>query len=227
MALSCRVCGAPFQAADLDHERQLARCAHCDTLADLQETTRSRPAVPLPERFTVDQDHRRLEIHWAWRNPIHVFLAFFSLAWNGFLVVWFSMSLLAGPLAILLWLFASVHVLVGVGLGWWAIAGLFNTTTLTVDAMHLRVHHGPIPWPGNLELRTAELDQLYAKQKTTKTKNGVSVSYELRAIVRGKDRLVVRGLTEDLQALWLEQELEGRLGLIDAPVIGELDPEQP
>lgn len=227
MALTCRVCGAPFQPADLDHERQLARCAHCDTLADLRETTRSRPAVPLPERFTVDHDHRRLAISWVWRSPVHIFLALFALAWNGFLVVWFTMSLLAGPLAILLWLFASVHVAAGIGIAWWAIAGLLNTTVLSVDAMHLTVRHGPVPWPGNLDLRTSEIQQLYAKQKVSRTKNGVNITYELRAIVGGQDKLVVRGLTEDLQALWLEQELEGRLGLVDAPVIGEHDPEQP
>ncbi len=227
MALACRVCGAPFRPDDVDHERQLARCAHCDTLADLQGPTRARPTVPLPEAFTVQQDPLRLQIGWVWRRPTHLFLAVFAVAWNAFLVLWFGFSLVVGPFAILLWLAASLHVLVGLVITWRAAAGLLNCTTITVDAAELTIRHGPVPWRGNLRAPTQQIQQFYVKQHTSHSKHGaVRHRYELRAIVDGRDTPVLPAFGDALNAIWLEQQLEGRLRLVDAPVVGEHHPDQ-
>jgi len=42
--------------------------------------------VGLPERFEVDEHSGDLRIHWKWPVFMALPLAFFSLAWDGFLV---------------------------------------------------------------------------------------------------------------------------------------------
>jgi len=229
--LKCRVCGAPFRVEDLDAALRVARCGHCETLTDLAArrgdvaadggAPAPRARVPLPERFEVSDGAGALEISWRWLQPVHYFLAFFSVAWNAFLVLWFTMSLLTGPLFILMWLFAAAHVAAGVAMAYTALAGFKNSTHLHVGGGFLRVRHSPIPWRGDLDLPVAEIEQLYVKEKITRGKNGERRSYALRAVAAGgRDATVLTGLSEDAQALWLEQAIEERLGISDRPVAG-------
>jgi len=103
------------------------------------------------------------------------------------------------------------------------LAGLLNRTTITVDAARLTVRHGPVPWRPLPTLARGEIEQLYVTREVSRGKNGVSVSFSVRAVTRGHSGLpLVKGLDQLDQALWLEQEFEQHLDLRDRPVAGEL-----
>jgi hypothetical protein len=113
---------------------------------------------------------------------------------------------------------------VGIGLTWYCLATLLNTTTLTVGRGWLRIRHGPLYWPGRVDVPTSSLDQLYARKRVSHSKNGTTVRFELHAVLKdGKNKKLLKGLDEIEQALWLEQELEAVLGIRDRAVAGELE----
>jgi hypothetical protein len=51
------------------------------------------------------------------------------------------------------------------------LAGFFNKTVIDVGQSMLLVRHGPIPWPGNRRLSTADVTQLYCEEKTSRRRN--------------------------------------------------------
>jgi len=145
----------------------------------------------------------------------------FTVFWCGFLVFWYAMAASAGSVVAML--FPLIHVAAGVFLAYLTVAGFVNTTTVRVSAGRLTVEHGPLPWPGQRDLSTDDIEQLYCQEKTVRTKNGTRTTYQLAAATRhGRDVKLVSGLAELSPARFLEYELEAHLGIADRPVVGEV-----
>lgn len=180
------------------------------------------PALPLPEQFKVVETPGRLDVRWRWFAPVHLFLLVFALFWNGFMVMWFSIALAQGITAMAL--FGSFHAIIGIGVGYGALAGLINSTRISLEGGLLSVRHGPLPWVGAGDWKKEDLAQLYGEQRVISGKNGRRTTFSLNAMLRdGRRVTLVKGLTDKTQALWLERALETRLQIVDAPVRGELD----
>ncbi|MBK8974298.1 MAG: hypothetical protein IPM29_00070 [Planctomycetes bacterium] len=243
-ALKCRACGAALRAEDLDRRLGVVTCGHCGGIFDLTRYERAdgaeagvaaRPAEPaverapvaLPERFTVDRGAVGFRVSWRWFSPVAWFLLVFAIAWNGFLVGWYAIATgdvgPGGPMRWVMVLFPLGHVAVGLGIGYFALAKLLNTTGVEVDAHELRVTHRPLPWRAPPRLPTADVEQLYVVQRVSHGKDGAtSTSWDLCAVTRENAALkLIRGLEQLEQALWLEQEIERTLQIRDRPVAGE------
>jgi hypothetical protein len=240
MQLSCEVCHAPLSAEDVRLDLALARCHACNAVYDLSGRKARglipqrelkppiRPKAALPARFKVEEDGMTTRISWRWFNPIlHLFLAFFCVAWDGFLLLWygiaFSVASDAQPMSLVMLVFPIAHVAVGVGLTYFTLAGFVNRTHIEVNRDRLCIRHAPLPWKGNQELAGRQLTQLYGEEVLHRGRNGVSTTYTLLALDReGRKVKLLSGLTEKDQVLYLEQALERRLGIEDAPVVGEV-----
>ena len=233
MSLTCRSCSAPIQESAIDRSRGLARCTHCDTLTELdlqapvpQAAPRSRVTrapVPMPARFDLDHQAGKVQISWPWLTGRVVMMLVFCVAWNGGLIAMYRRWVI-GPAEGdgVAWLVPLVFVGVGLGLTYTALAGMFNTTTITATRNALHIRHAPLPWPG-----TGPVDgirQLFSKEVVHRTKNGGRYyTYELHAQLRdGRGRKLIGRLEEAGQALWLEQTLEAHLGIEDRPMGGEI-----
>ena len=207
-----------------------ARCADCGTLNDLQSpqaAVRPRPlrreatpaAVPIPERFEVEDKGSGIVIRWRWFRLQALMLIPFTLFWNGILLT-FAAGVTDGgahPERLLVGL-AVPHVWVGVGLVYACFAALLNTTTVTAGRGRVTVVHGPVPWRGNGEWDASALDQLFSVDR-----KGKSTVYDLCAVTReGRKEVLVRSLESPDQARFLEARLEAALGIVDRPVDGEL-----
>ncbi len=234
MSLSCKVCGAPLHEDDFDHARKLASCRYCDALTEIElkggrlrrlpRHLRKRPEVPMPARFEVNRAGGTSNIRWRWMSGKVIILLIMLMVWGIFLAyAWLGVQVgimtdTPGPGAAL---FPVVHALFGLGLLYATAMGLLNRTTIRAQRTGLHVHHGPLPWFGGGAV--PPIDQLYAKRRMRNTKEGAVYVYELHAVLKsGNQRKLVGGLTQDLQALWLEQELERHLGIEDRPIAGEL-----
>ena len=240
MQLSCEVCHSPLRAEDVRLDLAVAKCYSCNAVYDLsgrkgrgstvppEKRGEIRPKAALPSRFQVEEDGMSTRITWRWFNPlIHLFLAFFCVAWDGFLFMWYGIALGAdtgdSPVSIIMVLFPIAHVAVGVGLTYFTLAGFVNRTRIEVSRNQLTIRHGPLPWKGNQDLPGRQLTQLYGEEVISRGKNGVTITYELIALDRENRKVkLLSGLTEKDQALYLEQTLERRLGIEDAPVAGEV-----
>ena len=121
-------------------------------------------------------------------------------------------------------LFGLLHTAVGIGMAYYTLAGLLNQTTIQVKGGELTIHHYPLPWWGNKRIQALDIEQIYSKEKVSRSKEGrVSYTYEVYAILNNstKEKLV-GGLKEQELAFYIEQTLEKYLGIRDRPVRGEI-----
>ena len=226
--LHCPTCGSVIPGDEVILELSLARCTACRSVfdlagrkgAELQADQPKRPPraqVPLPQKFVVDdRRHGGLTVRWRWFQPAAYFLVFWCLIWDAALV-----SFLAGAGGFAP--FLIFHLAAGVGMTYWTLSLFLNSTVVEATRDRLSIRHGPLPWPGNLELTGREVAQLYGTEEIHRGKNGTSITYSLNAIDRQQHKKrLLKGLKEVEQVLWLEQALERHLGIEDAPVDGEV-----
>jgi hypothetical protein len=139
--------------------------------------------------------------------------------WDGFLINLYS-NLRGG--ATLAALFPLLHVAVGLGLTYSTLCGFVNRTHIIVTGDSLRVSHGPLPWWGNRTIPADELAQLYCEERIKSGRNGQSATYYLNALLKdGRKVKLLSGLPEPDQALFIEQRVEERMGIVDVEVGGE------
>lgn len=231
--LRCPSCASNLKAQDIDAARGLITCSYCGSLMNLALPAAAtgaraapsfapRPEVPLPPRLRIAKTERGVELSWRWLTPVLFFLIPFTIAWDAFLLFWYSTAA-GGNAPWIVIVFPIAHVAVGIGLTYFVIASLLNTTRITVGPRALEVRHGPLPWRGNAVYERSQVEQLFCKRKERRGKNGPHVSYELWLALRNTRavKLVSNGLEEE-QVLYLEQRIESALGLADRPMAGEL-----
>lgn len=248
MKIDCQECGARILAEDLHLPTSMAKCRNCNAVfsfaprvqsAAVDKVERLRP--PRPDGLQIHEmsvaptepgyrdaprDRTTLVIVRRWFSPLFIFLAFFCMAWDGFLFFWYSNLVGApGAVTVIAGLFPIVHVAVGVGLTYYTIAGFFNRTTFRLDERNLSVRHGPLPWKGNCVLPRDDIKQLYCEHEVSRGKNGPSHSYYLSA-VRMNQQKVRLGSMPVAQAKYIEDILEERLGIGDMRVPGEAGPNE-
>ncbi len=240
MLAKCLDCDAVFDISDLvrpkDEDAAAARAA--------PGQQRRRARVPMPGGIKVTRSSssagalapeapyrgagqvpsRWLHITRRWFSSKHIFMLFFCIAWDSFLVFWYLMAGRSGNLMMII--FPIAHVAVGVGLTYATLAGLLNKTHVRVTNQELSIKHGPVPWKGNQVIPTRYLAQLYVQRKFGSSRQGGSTeSFTLSALLRsGRKLTLVKGLEEADQALFMEQEIEELLGIIDVAVGDEYQP---
>lgn len=92
---------------------------------------------------------------------------------------------------------------------------MLNHTRIVIDGTKLSVRHGPLPWRGNQELEVSAIKQLFVHRRTTRGKNGTSLTYSLCANVDGVTVDLVRGLSRQDEAQFMEQLIEDHLVIED------------
>ncbi|NLF71841.1 MAG: hypothetical protein GX575_22660 [Candidatus Anammoximicrobium sp.] len=227
--LHCKSCGATLKPENVVERLAMARCDHCGAVFGIEglplsseaQASRQRAPVPMPPGIEVSPFGGSLEITRRWFALPFVFLAFFCVFWDGFMVAWHAIALSTG--AWFMSAFGLLHTAVGVGLTYYTVAGFVNRTVIRAGQGLIEIRHGPLPWPGNKEFVAHEVAQLYSKEKVQHGKNGTQCAYTIHAIMADDRReTLVGGLTEAEQALYIEQQLEQFLGIRDEPVPGEL-----
>lgn len=225
--LACQACAGPLDADDGARSSGAIRCRFCGAW------NRVEPAAPLaglrvpadrPSSIRVEEDGRCVRIVRRWFSPVHVVLLFFSLFWNAVLLFFYRTIASVGAPAFV-WLFPVLHVLVGAGIFYVAIAGLVNRTVLTLGlGTTLSIRHGPLPWPGGLTLDAGGIAQIFVTGRTRGDDASSPTSYVLAALTRDGRRItLLRTTALPLDAaLFLEEELERHLRIRDVPVIGEV-----
>jgi|MDTC01.1.fsa_nt_gb hypothetical protein len=174
MIFKCKAYAAALEKDDIDLSSGIANCSHCRTVMsfaeDLRQTgskvTKSgpRPEALRNEDLEVEDKPQRLRFTKPWYQPGLFFLLFFYIAWNGFLVDYYTIGFNAsGPPKWIILLFPIVHISVGVGLLYTVITGFLNRTTVEVRSDRFSVRHGPIPFRGNQTLQAHQIKQLFCQ----------------------------------------------------------------
>jgi hypothetical protein len=187
---------------------------------------------PIASGLELDDNGSSFKISRRWFSFIHIFTLFFSLIWNGFLVVWYKIafgisahsdSSIPDFAALLPLLFPIVHVAVGLGLLYFSLCGIFNKTIIEVNMGELSVRHTPLPWKGNVKVNVSDIEQLYCVDKVTYSRNGSSTSYGVNLVLKSNRTIrLINGIPDKEQVLSIENIIEKRLGITDVPVSGEM-----
>jgi len=240
--VKCTQCGAAFRDADIDVRGRTATCRFCGAVTELppesvpeqplpaaQPAVASvRPKVPRPNSIALDQTSSGIRMTYRWFTPMLIFLACFCVAWDGFLVVWYSIGIggafIGAPrfVSLLFMLFPIGHVAVGVALTYYTLAGFLNRTLVDISQDELRVWHGPVPWKGNKLIPVAELDTIFSTIKlggSQKTQGLFCVSALLKD---GRTETLLSGLPSAQEPRYIERTIEEFLGLQHHAVAGEL-----
>jgi hypothetical protein len=96
---------------------------------------------------------------------------------------------------------------------------LVNRSTIEVRGGRLRATHGPLPWPGNVEIDTASVDQLYVAVAGVRTKRR-----RWHLLLVDRDRVARRIgplLATVEEGRWVEQRIEEHLRIADRDMAGE------
>lgn len=235
MALTCEACGEPVATEDIYADRAVAKCRSCDTVFSFARSLPvddgpghdDRGEVGRPERMSLEESDSEVVFSWSWFRLSHVFIGLFAVLWDAFILAWYSKLLTDGAptneLHMNALMFPLVHVGVGIGVTYFAIACLLNRTEIRLTAEQLTVRHGPLPWLGNRELACEDLDQLYCVKRVRHSEHGHSTSYTLNALLHdGRKVSLVRGLPEIEEGAFLEEQIETRLGIPDRHVRGDI-----
>ena len=210
----CQYCGASLAIPKSQDAKQ----------ADEEEP---KPLVAIPEKLRVEGLGHELRISWSWfRWPI-VMLVPFCIAWNSFLVGWYSIAFSddgpPGGFKLIFLIFPIGHVAVGLGLLYACLVGIFNRTTIEVTRNEIRVHHGPIPAGRSRTIPASNISQLFIKREFNA--EAPSSPYGLFPLVAKLEsghevKLLPRNTELDL-ARAIEQLVESHLNIEDQPVHGE------
>lgn len=225
MYLSCPSCRATIPADDVHLPSGRARCRACNAVFRLAGSEAAAPPppprAPRPPEVTETAGPYGVSYVRRWWGRQFVFLTAFSVVWMGFLAIWYSIALRGDDVFMLL--FPLLHLAAGVGITYYTICGYLNRTVVAIDRDRLTVRHGPLPWPGNRDLPISGIRQMYCEAQTHRTRNGTSLSYRLSAVLDdGSSIRLVSGLDSPDLPRYLEQVLEERLRIANAPVAGEL-----
>lgn len=106
----------------------------------------------------------------------------------------------------------------GGGLTYWFVALCINRTTCTVTKTTLLIRHGPLPWSGNRTVTRGEISQIFC-QKHTFLAQSANALYFLGIVNTHGERLTVLDNMHSLtDLLYLEQEIETWLGIVNTRV---------
>lgn len=182
----------------------------------------SSPLNPLPKNIDLITEYDAIVLRRTWKSPVAYFLTFFSLFWNGFMVVWMTIAITKGQWAMAA--FGSIHATVGLVLIYVTLALFLNKTDIRIDSYNLSIKHYPLPWFGQIQLPVESIQQVYCKEKVSRNKNGTSITYDVHCLDHNTfSKKLISGLNDQEQARFIEREIEKTLGIKDRPVSGELN----
>jgi len=219
--LSCPKCNHFISGKDINIEKTIARCSHCNHVFGFEHDSSSdqlKPVQIIPEGVEVLKLRSELDIRLKWLDTTSKsgrwFLTLFAGLWNLILLPFVIMVVVTGEWGILL--FLSAHLLVGLGLIWHLATIYMNRTSISVTKRRIRVRTIPFRhflWK-NKEMDIDRITQLYVSRYVQSTSNGEpNYAFALYAIMDTGEKIsLIRGMNRETQ-VYLEREIENYLGI--------------
>jgi hypothetical protein len=185
--------------------------------------------IGLPDKFEFTHYGHFIRIVRKWFGPKIVYFSLFAILWNSFIFFYIQdlvqqCFFVKAPSTAKITFIPIAHILVGIILTYYVIAGYLNKTVIRVDNENIRVKHRPIPFFfGNKKLDSSGIKQRYSKEKMGYGQDRNNIThYELRAITIDKGDVKLLRLDSPKQALFVEKAIEKFLRIEDKSVKGEV-----
>lgn len=219
--LSCPKCKHFISGIDVNIEKTIAKCSHCNHVFAFEHDSGSlqlKPSAVTPKGVEALKLRSELDIRLNWTDTTpkatRTFMVMFTAFWNIILLPFVLITIFSGEWTI--FLFLSAHLLVGLGLLWHLGTIYLNRTSLSISKHKLKIRTFPfrhLLW-ANTEINVNEIKQLYVTKYVQSTSNDVpNYAYALYAILdTGEKRALIRGMNRETQ-IYIEKEIEGFLGI--------------
>ncbi len=231
--LKCSDCGNTILGNDININNSLAKCANCGSVYKINDDhfflkdRADRPEMIMPKGTDVLLLNDTLDIRINWLKSQSSgavgFLTFFAVMWNGILAIIASSMMASGASSSMLGL--VIHAAIGLGLIYYLSRIYLNYTDIVVTEDEIQIIERPLPNPfrSSKSILVNEIDQIYVTKYVSSTTNDVpNYAYALYAITKnGKKISLIREMNRETQ-LYLEQEIERKIGIIDKPIAGAI-----
>ena len=220
--------------ANVDEAEGVARCSACGEVFNFVRRggAVSAPiaaeALARPPYMHVDRQGRRLLIRWRWFTPANLGMAVFCLAWDSFLIFWYSTAFHSRHTPWIMIVFPIGHLAVGVGLTYATLCGFLNHTTMEISPEGLTVRHGPLPSRGNRQLAASQIRQPFCERSVSRywnqksNRNNSAPTFNVSVILNDGTKVkLIRGLRELTDARYLERQIEIAMNIAPQTVAGE------
>jgi len=160
---------------------------------------RRRPTRSREVDRTLYLDHPWLDVFILLMVPIAAIYSAY-LAWPGLLA--------GGWTALGSWLL----LVFAAAMSYYGLCVLLNVTEYRIEEGWLKVRHGPLPWPGNVQIPTDQILQISTRVQHSR----YSLSYSLWATVAGRHPVrLAEGIQTAAEAGSIERAIERHLGIED------------
>ncbi|MGB1217516.1 MAG: hypothetical protein ACPG5P_06555 [Saprospiraceae bacterium] len=232
--LVCPNCNNDIFYKDISIATAMAKCGECHTVFsfDMEKENhgtdnylrppRKEEIFVIPKGIEILKIFGELNIEMKWRQTSSWFMMLFTLIWNAILLPFVLVAIISGEYSILL--FCSLHLAVGLGLIYWLLCNLLNTTYITVDEHFLKIEVRPLNlFYKTKEIPVGDIEQLYVnKYSNGKTNGRPNYVYRLMLVLKNKEEIKpIQGLGKAIQGQYIEQEIERFAKIQDKFIHGE------
>jgi len=180
--------------------------------------------IHTPRGIQVEEVDGTMQIIRKWYSPIYIFLMLFTLSWNAFFIYYIFIYKTQEAGESTFNIMPYVNFVIGFGLLYYNITGLINKTTITLKHKKISVRNSPLPWPGNMEIKSEDVEQLFVKENIRRTKSSVIILFNVFIITKKNKRVkLVKNLDDKDQALYIEAILEDKLHIQDRVIPDEVE----
>ena len=182
----------------------------------------STPAAPmtearetLPNGITLTRPFGSLQLRWDWTPKGRKWMVLPSAVFIPLMLaiaIWSRHREVTDTGQIVIALAAFVSGYVG-------LVRQFNRTTLTVTHHAVTVSHGPFPARRKVEIPASDIDQLYVRQTWIGDRPDPRIHYDVVVQRKmGKDVVLLKDISEQQHARWLERTIEDQLKIADRQI---------
>ena len=218
----CPSCDTDIPATDLNIHDKVGKCVSCNVLFPLQGTIQSLVHTPLsfqpkqtilrPEGIDVFQFRNELEF--SFKRPVSEWSLLFLFLYAAFIPLPLTIAYFAGN--------GKMPILVPIFLWIPSLLSLYylyfkkSTSSITIDDKQVTIQYRTKGRKRAQSYAVSDIDQLYIKKLSSQS------GYSLHAIVDSENGsthvTLIPLLKSHSKAIYLEQEIERHLGIIDREV---------
>jgi hypothetical protein len=174
--------------------------------------------TPIPEKLLVEQTFGQTTITVKWYTHLVWVYLLFALFWNSFIFIF----VFSAPGFVML--FASLHIMAGIGIAWYAICLLVNKTVVQITSTQFSVVTMPLYFYGfgSKTIDRSAFKHVYVQEHKSNTKNGSSYSYKVHLLGHdGRSSTIPFSTQNADEALFIRSEIERIMKVERVPVEGE------
>ena len=178
-------------------------------------------ALVVPKNMRINEKPDGLHIEYSWFKIKYLLLIFVFPMCS---VVVLESEYIQGSLQQLTLPVITI-LIINLGVIYYCLTRLLNTTNISVNKGRIQIEHKPLPLSKNISIKREDVTQLFV----TKHRRGhryyvYSSTYQLNAILTdGSVITLISGLYYPEQGSFIEKKIEQFLGITDISIDGEID----